>query len=331
MTDLDVIAAMRPEVPLPTSEELREARRRLEEAIMNEWNAPGLTVEGRRATPEASVHSRKARPLVRIALVGAAAAIATALAVLFIAPSAQIPGRTSDNGRVVINLAAARFLDRAAAAALSQSAITPLPNQYVYSETEGPDGTFTETWLSVDGASPGLSRSTGDASGAGGTNLSGCTIAQAETKGCFPEAGYFPDMPNDPNEILAYLNKIGVVDTGNQTYDSMPGWEDNDVAKAVMYLMQTSYLLPTQQAALYSLMAQTPGFQIVPDMKDAIGRTGVGIEWNFEGGTGVIIFDPATYSYLGARTWQGAPTAGGPYDGAALVKVAIVGSAGATP
>ena len=298
---------------------------------MNESNAPGLTAAGRRSTPEASEHLRKARPLARIALVGAVAAIAAALAVLFIAPSAPIPGRTSDNGRVVINLAAARFLDRAAAAALNQSAITPLPNQYVYSETEGPDGTLAETWLSVDGASPGLSRSTGGASGAGGNVLSACTIAQAESKGCFPEAGYFPDMPNDPNEMLAYLNKIGVVDTESQAYDSVPGWEDNDVAKAVMYLMQTSYLLPTQQAALYGLMAQTPGFQIVPDMKDAIGRTGVGIEWNFEGGAGVIIFDPTTYSYLGARTWPGAATVGGPYDGAALVKVAIVGSSGAMP
>jgi hypothetical protein len=98
-----------------------------------------------------------------------------------------------------------------------------------------------------------------------------------------------------------------------------------------MYLMQTSYLLPAQRAALYSLMAQTPGFQMVPDMKDAIGRTGVGVEWNFEGGAGAILFDPTTYAYLGVRTWPGAATSSGAYDGAALVKVAIVASVGALP
>jgi hypothetical protein len=45
----------------------------------------------------------------------------------------------------------------------------------------------------------------------------------------------------------------------------------------------------------------------------------------------MIIFDPTTYAYQGSRTWPGAATTGGAYDGAALVKVSIVGSAGTMP
>jgi hypothetical protein len=92
---------------------------------MSESNGPGLTEAGRRSTPDTSGHGRKAGRRVRLALVGGVAALAAALAVLFSAPNGQIPGRTSDGGRAVINLAAARFLDRAAAAALNQSATAP--------------------------------------------------------------------------------------------------------------------------------------------------------------------------------------------------------------
>jgi hypothetical protein len=66
-------------------------------------------------------------------------------------------------------------------------------------------------------------------------------------------------------------------------------------------------------------------------MTDAIGRTGVGIEWTFEGDAGAVIFDPTTYAYLGTRTWPGPVDFNAPYDGDALVKLAVVSSAGALP
>jgi len=138
-------------------------------------------------------------------------------------------------------------------------------------------------------------------------------------------------MPTDSNDLLGFLNKIGVIDTVGQSADNIPGWEDNVIAKAVSYLMETRYVLPAQQAALYSLMAQTPGFEIVPAMKDAVGRSGVGIQWTFEGDTAAVIFDAATYAYLGTRTWPGPLKLDGPYYGAALVKTAIVDNAGAMP
>jgi hypothetical protein len=240
----------------------------------------------------------------------------------------------------VVHLAAVQFLHKAAAAALEQSGSPPLPSQFVYSETDGPDGTLTETWLSVDGSRSGLTHwtagaNTADAGVTGGNNLGpSCSIAQAEATGCAAIVGYYPDLPTDPNAVLAYLNKIGLVDTvHNPSYDALPGWEDNVIGKAVSELMTSSYLLPAQQSALFRLMADTPGFQIVSPMTDALGRSGTGIEWTFEGGTAAVIFDPTTYNYLGSRTWPvGQPAdPSAVYDGDALVKLAVVASAGAQP
>jgi hypothetical protein len=61
-------------------------------------------------------------------------------------------------------------------------------------------------------------------------------------------------------------------------------------------------------------------------MNDALGRTGVGVEWTFEGGSGALIFDPTTYALLGTRTWPGAPDVNAPYDGNALIGVSVVNS-----
>jgi hypothetical protein len=72
----------------------------------------------------------------------------------------------------------------------------------------------------------------------------------------------------------------------------------------------------------------------VPDVRDATGRAGVGIEWVYEGGRAVNILDSRTYAYLGSRTW---PAAGytGPgahqYDGDALIQIAVVDSSGQRP
>lgn len=108
----------------------------------------------------------------------------------------------------------------------------------------------------------------------------------------------------------------------------------NDLGKGVFFLMEETYLRPDQEAALYQLMARTPGFTIVPGVRAAIGRVGVGVEWTFEGGKGAVIFDPKTYAFLGIRTWP-VPGFHGPgahqYDGSALVKLAVVDKPGELP
>src|ERR1700722_8932398 len=335
MTDLDTITAIRPAVDLPTNADLVGARRRLGDAISREIDATQAGSKECDLAPTAGPLRRRRR-VVRLALGGGTAAAAAGLAVIFVVPSSS-PGPLH-GGRPVIHLAAVQFLDQAAAAVVQQPSSPPLPAQFVYSETEGPDGTLTETWLSVDGLSRGLSRWTAGTRapdpGATGSNDLGtpCSIVQGEASGCLPLVGYYPDLPADPNAVLAYLNQVGLIDTANNpSYDARPGWEDNVVGKTVSELMASSYLLPAQQAALFKLMAETPGFQIVSPVTDAIGRSGIGLEWTFEGGTAAVIFDPTTYAYLGTRTWPGPADPNAPYDGDALVKLAVVASAGEQP
>jgi hypothetical protein len=230
---------------------------------------------------------------------------------------------------------AAQFLRRAATTVLSkatasdQSAIIPQPNQYVYSVNEDPNGTLVKTWISVNGANPGrtewISGIAGEVPATGGNSLTPCTLAQAGS--CLPEVGYFPTMPTNPSSLLAYLNTIGFVDSSGFADTSSPGDAANDLAKGVMYLLETAYLLPAQRAALFNLMAATPGFTIVPAMADAIGRMGVGVEWTFAGGSGALIFNSTTYDLLGVRTWpQGAASLNAPYDGNALISISVVNS-----
>ncbi len=263
----------------------------------------------------------------RVITIAAVAAVAIGVVALQTLPSSlDSPSSAS----------AAQFLRKAATSVLKVTAQSdqgvelPQPDQYVYDETEDPSGTLTMTWLSVSGSNPGLQQWTSGIAGAvpstGEIPYPACTVVQSEDTGCFPEVGYFPNMPTSPSALLAYLNGLGIIDTKDATSVNVPGWAANDLAKGLMSLMETSYLLPTQQAAIFNLMAQTPGFTIVPNMNDALGRTGVGVEWTFEGGSGALIFDPTTYALLGTRTWPGAPDVNAPYDGNALIGVSVVNS-----
>ena len=231
---------------------------------------------------------------------------------------------------------AAQFLKRAAttvlatATASDQSIVIPQPNQYVYSVTEDPNGTLVKTWISVSGANPGHTEWTsgiaGEVPATGGNSLTPCTLARAGS--CLPEVGYFPNMPTDPRSLLAYLNTIGFVDSAGFADTSSPGYAANDLAKGVMYLLETAYLSPAQRAALFNLMAVTPRFhRRARDGRRDRTNGGGGRKWTFAGGSGALIFNSTTYDLLGVRTWPpGAPNLNGPYDGNALIGISVVNS-----
>ncbi len=297
-----------------------DASRPFEERLLDELLAVQASMNG---DGRAAGSHRRSR---RIILAAAVAAAAVGVVVFQTLP---------DSVGTPTSASAAPFLRQAARAVLTaptfdqQSSVVPQANQYVYSETEDPSGTLVQTWLSVDGNLPEVGRWTsgikGEVPASGETSNAACTVAQAETTQCIPEAGYLPDLPTNPTALLAYLNQISLVDTGSSTA-STSGWMDNDLAKGITYLMQTCYLLPAQQSGLFELMAQTPGFTIVPQMTDVIGRVGVGVEWNFESDSGALIFNPTTYALLGVRTWPGPPILSAPYDGDALLGISIVNS-----
>jgi hypothetical protein len=254
---------------------------------------------------------------------------------------------------------AAKVLRRAAFVALRTSAATPRPDQFVYTETESGNGQITRSWLSVDGTQtsvidhPGSSeplkmpgcvngQMTSRTYGEDGKPLadfipkrySGTPLSLGQaaklffggkipmdgpivTNHCTAQPAFFPNMPTDPGALLPYLERTQGVRLSNL----------NDLAKTVGWLLDTDFLLPAQQAALYQFLATTPGINIQQSVKDVAGRQGIGVKWSFEGSSAMLIFDPATYQYLGTTTiGNNAEVAGD-----ALLQTAVVDTAGQQP
>jgi hypothetical protein len=232
-----------------------------------------------------------------------------------------------------INVAAARFLEQAAAVVQQQPAKMPGRNQFVYTENNEGGGRIERQWLSTDGNRPGLDKIWQGSRLLRDKAIAPCTVAEDEeamrTAGkvdnCVEEAGYLSGMPASPQKLLAYLVKIGMADPE----DTYPGGAANDLGKAVEEMLPYTYLTPAQQAALFQLMAQTPGFTIVRGVRDAAGRSGTGIEWDFMGvgPATVIIFNPVTFAYMGMASLG----KGGESQPSALVRMAFVNKAGQLP
>jgi hypothetical protein len=349
MNELGLVTELTPPAPLPAPADLAGPRRRLAAAIAAERahsraheSAKGshLTAPEPRSSAWRARPARRARPGRRLAL---AAAVAAAAAAATVAALIVVPGHTPSARPTLgrppagVRLAAAPFFRRAAMVVSREPVAVPGPGQFVYTETEEAGGVISRQWLSVEGNKNGLVQNPGQRS----FKLPPCTVAEAQvpqksppgmqyprTVKCAEDAGYIPTLPTDPHLLLAYLYKIGIAQPGDSNGS---GWAANDFGKAVDFLMSTTYLLPAQRAALFELMAQTPGFTVVSGARDAIGRTGVAVSWTYEGARAEIILNPVSYAYLGDRTWpvpgfhgQGANA----YDGAALVKMAFVNTAG---
>ena len=258
------------------------------------------------------------------------AAAAVAAGVLITAPG----GATSPGGTISVHLTAKQVLDRAAAAALSEPTVIPQPDQFVYTKDTNDYGAATgvrslvsEYWHSVDGLRNSLITSTltytdGRTSHSSqiypgcrnGHYNSGGTPAPVVTPGqtvpsnpvsagaCTAWPAFLPDMPTTASAMLRYLERTQGVKPGD------PASLFHAIAE-----MGSEYYLPAQQAALYQLLATTPGLTVVQNVHDVAGRPGVGIQasvFNM-----VLIFDPQTYASLGYN-FQG--------GGGATLQIAIV-------
>ena len=261
----------------------------------------------------------------RLILAGAAGiAACVALAVTALLPGSDSRSHTSQ-ARVHLDRTAASVLHRAALAALRLPARAPQPDQFVY--VEWANGVSTrqlyQAWLSVDGTRNGLIRSGGRSSVDPGCHHG----HQAEQHGysCVPAPAFLPGMPATPRGVLRYLEKTyGLrLGTGKKSLDRLGTTVDG--------LLSFTYLLPRQRAALYELLAQTPGFTLVPHAADVIGRQGIGVSWALpRGGDIVIIFDRRTYAELGLIA-KGSGKDRNYEFGRALLKIAIVSKTGQLP
>ncbi len=172
--------------------------------------------------------------------------------------------------------------------ALGTPGLTPRADQYVYSRLEETGGRIVQSWMSVDGTRDSVIGSLEIAGCRHGHLLSGPGGGRA----CTPVRAYFPSMPTRPPGMLAYLERTQGVRLSNL----------NDLAKVVGSLLDTDYLLPAQQAALFRFLASTRGLTVVPSVVDPAGRAGVGVSWSLGGSRAVLVFDPRTYTYLGTVT-----------------------------
>ena len=261
----------------------------------------------------------------RLILAGAAGiAACVALAVTALLPGSGSGSHTSQ-ARVHLDRTAASVLHRAALAALRLPARTPQPDQFVY--VEWANGVRTrqlyQAWLSVDGTRNGLIRSGGRSSVDPGCHHG----HQAGQHGysCVPAPAFLPGMPATPRGVLRYLEKSYGLrpGTGKKSLDRLGTTVDG--------LLSFTYLLPRQRAALYELLAQTPGFTVVPHAADVIGRQGIGVSWALpRGGDIIIIFDRRTYAELGLIA-KGSGKDRNYEFGRALLKIAIVSKTGQLP
>ena len=80
-------------------------------------------------------------------------------------------------------------------------------------------------------------------------------------------AAYRPGMPTSPAALGAYLHRILFVDPA----------DSGGLLVQTERMITTGYLTPAQQAAIFRLLAQTPGLTVVPHVTNVKGQTGVGV------------------------------------------------------
>jgi hypothetical protein len=319
MNELNMIRALLDEAP-PSAEVIAEGRLRI---------AAGTI--------------RPRRPRARWGLTGAgltAAALAAAVTVAVAggAPTARPAGPTARPAGPTVRGASfgpattvSGVLRNAALAALQLPGGAPLPDQFVYTKlfvSQTPNGSgagVQQTWASADGTRLGLQDDGGPhdsgalpacRDGFWVTKPVGQPAEQTKLRCTAAEnAAYQPAMPTSVGALHGYLHKL---------FGLWPG-DSGGLLTNIETMMTTSYLTPAQRAALYRLLAQTPGLTVVPHVTNVRGQAGVGIRSGvYKGSIYTIIFSRTTYAPLGMN-WTGvAGPMKGTRNGEVLLKVAIV-------
>jgi hypothetical protein len=319
MNELRMIRALLDEAP-PSAEVIAEGRSRIAAGTIRprrrraRW---GLTGAGLTAAALAAA--------VTVAVNGGAPGTRPA------GPTARPAGPTARGASFGPATTVSGVLRNAALAALQLPGGAPLPDQFVYTKlfvSQTPNGSgagVQQTWASADGTRLGLQDD-------GGPHDSGALPAcrdgfwvikpvgqpaeQTKLRCTAAEnAAYQPAMPTSVGALRGHLHKL---------FGLWPG-DSGGLLTNIETMMTTSYLTPAQRAALYRLLAQTPGLTVVPHVTNVRGQAGVGIRSGvYKGSIYTIIFSRATYAPLGMN-WTGvAGPMKGTRNGEVLLKVAIV-------
>ncbi|WP_316782482.1 CU044_5270 family protein [Streptomyces sasae] len=296
--------------------------------------APPLDDETRRrvrarlraAMDEPPAPVRHRRPVLRIALTaGLAAAVAGGVLVAVqdddgtrTHPTAKPPATSAPAMR---NVSAQTVLKGAAAYAREhERTVSPRDDQFIYTkeiikETDQKTGVtkthVDENWRSVDGSKRSWTMEIGHGWWSPPRKAD-------ETVWPPQDWGTLRKLPTDPKKLI-----LALADQYTSRTKSLDDLTDMDWSSIHFDLAGLLKLVPVMpeglRPAAYEALGMVPGVKLVPNQKDAEGRTGVAITYDDPtlpkgsvGFGGYFIFDPVTYEFLGFRDVR---TSG---DGAAM-------------
>jgi hypothetical protein len=100
-------------------------------------------------------------------------------------------------------------------------------------------------------------------------------------------------------------------------------------------LIRESYIPPAALAAVFRATAHIPGVTVARGAVTADGKRGIAVQRIFNGISQQLIFDPASYAFIGEReeviSATGGLRPGTIMDSTAVLRVAIVDRAGQLP
>ncbi|MFD9946830.1 CU044_5270 family protein [Nonomuraea sp. NPDC059023] len=238
---------------------------------------------------------------------------------------------------------AAELLQHAASVAARQPA--PQTGQFVYvkrleqnwmltlSETEG-TGEHTqevtrEAWVSATDPGNALIRSTyGRRSihkGQVPTLMATPGTVDHETGRCAADVLPEENLPTDPDKLLAQIRADAEASVRNErprpSQDQVGPRVEVTVAFRLVTLAQNPFPGVGMREAVFGAMSKLPTATMRTDLTDPAGRQGIGASIEYKGPDGrgrtELIFEPATYRFLGWRNLSEGP------DGAEVLRGAV--------
>jgi len=270
VNEIDTLARLRQDMPPISAHARAQGRLRLLSAM-----------------DEHALPARPGLPARRILLFGAAVLILTIILVGYQIVGPPGAGTTAE---------AATVLHKAAAAAVTAPVPAPRADQFTYIDvlhvTSG-ERQRTQTWTSVDGSRPGLTRS------AGFLGSSSDVVPPYDPAGGLYAAPYtvLAKLPTDPAALLKVLGTDPYVENEVR---SNKVTRDVGIWSLIRELVETAP--PPQKAALFQAASRIKGIRYVAGAIDAAGRTGeaVGLD-DPRLGNIQFIFDRKTHEFLGER------------------------------
>lgn len=261
-----------------------------------------------------------------------AGAVATVAALTFVAlPGGGAGGTSATNERSAVTL-----LENIAFAAERELPSVVRYDQYVYIKSRVADTTYAnggpgkldpvhdrEIWMAADGLREGLLEEDKDGLRHKVLSFSEDLLGTPRTTPSPTSFRELSKLPTDPDKMLDWLYETVAKEVDNEQ-------PDQDYRAFVLFgdLIRESLMPPRVSAALYRAAAKIPGVEVVPDVRDTTGRTGIAVtRTGADGEEEQLIFDKKTYTFLGERVLDDGKLTGS----SSVMKRAVVDRTGQRP